>query len=56
MPAIAVVGRKEAEEGKVAIRRLGSQAQTIVTVEEAIAILTDEALAPDLKRLRDGQA
>jgi len=56
VPAIAVVGRKEAEEGKVAIRRFGSQAQTIVTVEEAIAMLTDEALAPDLKRIRDGQA
>ena len=54
VPVIAVVGRKEAEEGKVAIRRLGSQAQTIVTVEEAIAMLTDEALAPDLKRIRDG--
>ena len=49
-----MVGRKEAEEGKVAIRRLGSQAQTIVTIEEAIAMLTDEALAPDLKRARDG--
>ena len=49
VPAIAVVGRKEAEEGKVAIRRLGSQAQTIVTVEEAIRILTDEATPPDLK-------
>ncbi|MNI67828.1 threonyl-tRNA synthetase [compost metagenome] len=56
MPAIAVVGRKEAEEGKVAIRRFGSQAQTIVTVDEAIAMLTDEALAPDLKRLREGVA
>jgi threonyl-tRNA synthetase len=54
VPAIAVVGRKEAEEGKVAIRRLGSQAQTIVTIEEAIALLTDEATPPDLKRLRDG--
>ena len=49
VPAIAVVGRKEAEEGKVAIRRLGSQAQTIVTVEEAIAILTEEATPPDLR-------
>ena len=56
VPAIAVVGRKEAEEGKVAIRRLGSQAQTVVTIEEAIALLTDEATPPDLKRLRDGQA
>ena len=54
VPAIAVVGRKEAEEGKVAIRRLGSQAQTIVTVEEAIALLTDEATPPDLKRARQG--
>ena len=26
------------------------------SVEEAIAILTDEALAPDLKRIRDGVA
>ena len=52
VPAIAVVGRKEAEEGKVAIRRLGSQAQTVVTIEEAIAILTDEATPPDLKRIQ----
>ena len=50
VPVIAVVGRKEAEEGKVAIRRLGSQDQTIVTVEEAIALLSAEATPPDLKR------
>ncbi|QDH74560.1 threonine--tRNA ligase [Brevundimonas sp. M20] len=50
VPVIAVVGKKEAEEGKVAIRRLGSQAQELVTVEEAIRILTDEATPPDLKR------
>jgi threonyl-tRNA synthetase len=50
VPVIAVVGRKEAEEGKVAIRRFGSQDQTIVTVEEAIAMLTAEATPPDLKR------
>ena len=43
------IGRKEAEEGMVAIRRLGSQAQTIVTVEEAIRILTEEATPPDLR-------
>src|SRR5690606_7048673 len=49
VPAIAVVGRKEAEEGQVAIRRLGSQAQTIVSVEEAIRILTEEATPPDLR-------
>mgnify|MGYP006169770735 CR=1 FL=1 len=50
VPVIAVVGRKEAEEGKVALRRLGSQAQEILTVEEAIRVLTEEATPPDLKR------
>ncbi|CAN1557565.1 ThrS Threonyl-tRNA synthetase [Caulobacteraceae bacterium] len=49
VPAIAVVGRKEAEEGRVAIRRLGSQEQTVVSVEEAIRILTEEATPPDLR-------
>lgn len=47
VPVIAVVGRKEAEEGKVALRRLGSTDQTILTVEEAAKILGQEALAPD---------
>ncbi|GAA0868455.1 threonine--tRNA ligase [Brevundimonas basaltis] len=50
VPVIAVVGKKEAEEGKVAIRRLGSQAQEVVTVEEAIRLLTEEATPPDLRR------
>ena len=48
-PVIAVVGRKEAEEGKVALRRLGSQEQQVVTLEEAVAILTAEATPPDLR-------
>lgn len=50
IPVIAVVGRREAEEGKLALRRLGSQGQEIVSVDDAIAALTDEATAPDLKR------
>jgi threonyl-tRNA synthetase len=49
VPVIAVVGRNEAEKGEVAIRRLGSQAQTVVSVEEAIRILTEEATPPDLR-------
>jgi threonyl-tRNA synthetase len=49
VPVIAVVGRREAEEGKVALRRLGSNDQQILTLEEAIAVLTQEALAPDLR-------
>jgi threonyl-tRNA synthetase len=49
VPVIAVVGRREAEEGKVALRRLGSQAQTVMTLEEAAGLLADEARAPDLR-------
>lgn len=49
VPVIAVVGRHEAEKGEVAIRRLGSQAQTVVSVEEAIRMLTEEATPPDLR-------
>ena len=39
----------EAEEGKVALRRLGSQAQEVVTLEEAVSRLTQEATPPDLR-------
>jgi threonyl-tRNA synthetase len=49
VPHILVIGMREAEEGKVAIRTLGSQGQRIMTVEEAIAMLTDEATPPDLR-------
>ncbi len=49
VPVILVVGRKEAEEKTVSIRRLGSKNQTVVSVEEAVAALYNEALPPDLK-------
>lgn len=49
VPVLLVVGKREAEEGKVAIRRLGSQAQQIVTLDEAIAMLREEATPPDLR-------
>jgi len=49
VPVIAVVGRREAEEGKVALRRLGSTDQQVVTLDEAVALLTKEALPPDLR-------
>jgi threonyl-tRNA synthetase len=49
VPVIAVVGRNEAEKGEVAIRRLGSQAQQVVSIEDAIHILTEEATPPDLR-------
>ena len=49
VPVIAVVGRREAEEGKVALRRLGSQAQEVMTLEKAVAALAKEATPPDLR-------
>ena len=52
VPVLAVVGRKEAETGQVALRRLGGADQTIMGVSEAASILADEALPPDLKRGR----
>ena len=41
---------REAEERTVNIRRLGSQAQMPMTLDEAIASLVLEATPPDVKR------
>ncbi|MGC6536834.1 MAG: threonine--tRNA ligase [Candidatus Puniceispirillaceae bacterium] len=49
IPVIIAVGEREAEAGTVAIRRLGSQDQTVMPLAEAIAALRDEALPPDQK-------
>ena len=52
VPVIAVVGRKEAEEGTLALRFLGEDGkkQEILPLDEAIARLSAEATPPDLKR------
>ncbi|WP_430428269.1 threonine--tRNA ligase [Parasphingorhabdus sp.] len=49
VPNILVVGMREAEEGKVALRRLGQKEQQFLTVDEAVTLLRNEALPPDLK-------
>ncbi|HEV7233651.1 MAG TPA: threonine--tRNA ligase, partial [Sphingorhabdus sp.] len=49
VPHLLVVGNREAEEGKVAIRSLGSEGQRIMTLDEAIAMLVTEATPPDLR-------
>ena len=46
VPVILVVGKREAEEGKVAMRRLGSQSQEIVALDQAVATLVHEATPP----------
>jgi threonyl-tRNA synthetase len=48
IPVIAVIGAQEAEKCTLAIRRLGSQDQQILTLEEALALFTQEALAPEV--------
>lgn len=56
VPIIAVVGAKESEEGTLALRRFGSKAQEIISLEEALVKLAHEALAPDLKRAREASS
>ncbi len=50
VPVLLVVGKREAEERKVSVRRLGSDKSTVMSLDEAIAQLRDEATPPDLKR------
>ena len=53
VPVILVVGKREAEEGKVALRRLGSQENRVLDLAEAIAALVEEAVPPDVRRARE---
>lgn len=52
IPVIAVVGRKEAEENKLALRHLGDESsqQDIVALDDAVTQLAANALPPDLRR------
>ncbi|OYR30701.1 threonine--tRNA ligase [Brucella pseudogrignonensis] len=52
VPVILVCGMREAEEKTVNMRRLGSRDQEAMTLDEAIARLTEEATPPDLLRLK----
>jgi threonyl-tRNA synthetase len=49
-PILLVVGKKEAADQTVSIRRLGSQDQTMMSLDEAIATLVAEATPPDMRR------
>jgi len=52
VPLLFVVGKKEAETRSVSIRRLGSQDQTVMPLDAALAMITDEAVAPDVRRAK----
>ncbi|RKF22495.1 threonine--tRNA ligase [Altericroceibacterium spongiae] len=49
VPHLLVVGKREAEEGTVAMRTLGEKEQKFLSLDDAIAFLKDGATAPDLK-------
>src|SRR5262245_48880865 len=52
VPVLLVVGRKEASERTVSIRRFGKEDQQVMPLDAALKMLADEATPPDLKRAR----
>lgn len=46
VPALLVVGERERDNRTVAIRRIGSKAQTVLPLDEALSALAEEAKAP----------
>ncbi|MFN9356784.1 MAG: His/Gly/Thr/Pro-type tRNA ligase C-terminal domain-containing protein [Alphaproteobacteria bacterium] len=49
MPFILVAGRKEAEDGTLSLRRLGSDKSETLKLEDVIALMEGEAMPPDLR-------
>jgi threonyl-tRNA synthetase len=56
VPALLVVGKREAEERTVAIRRLGSKDQIVLPLAEAAQSLAEEALPPQARRVQAAAA
>jgi threonyl-tRNA synthetase len=52
VPVMLVVGKKESAERLVSIRRLGSEGQKVMPLDDALTMLVDEATPPDVKRQR----
>jgi threonyl-tRNA synthetase len=52
VPVLLVVGRKEATERTVSIRRLGREGQQVMPLEAALAALAQEAMPPDVARTK----
>ena len=50
VPLLLVVGKREADEGTVALRRMDSEErQQMMTLDEAVAMIAGEAVPPDLR-------
>jgi len=50
VPVLLVAGKREAEEATVSIRRLGSQKQEVMSLDDALMMLADDAVPPDIRR------
>jgi threonyl-tRNA synthetase len=52
VPVLLVVGRKEAAERTVSIRRLGREDQQVMPLDAALAAVAQEAVPPDVARMK----
>jgi threonyl-tRNA synthetase len=52
VPVLLVLGKKEAAERTVSIRRLGKEGQQVMPLDAALKMLADEATPPDIKRAK----
>jgi len=52
VPVLLVVGKKEAAERTVSIRRLGKEGQHVLPLDAALKALADEAVPPDIRRAK----
>jgi threonyl-tRNA synthetase len=50
VPVLLALGKREAEERTVSVRRLGSQKTTTLALDAALAAFVDEATSPDRRR------
>jgi threonyl-tRNA synthetase len=49
VPVLLVAGKREAEEGTVSVRRLGSPKQEVMSLDDAVKMLVAEAVPPDMR-------
>jgi threonyl-tRNA synthetase len=52
VPALLVLGKKEAAERTVSIRRLGKEDQQLLPLDAALKALAEEAVPPDVRRTK----
>src|SRR6266566_3755475 len=52
VPVLLVVGRKEAAERTVSIRRLGKEGQAVLALDAALGGLAEEAVPPDMRSIK----